>query len=255
MKNVKKLLFALSVVFLLQASIIVNAEVQNPANLFADMENLSVIENGDALYLIYCCNPNDTADDYNDFYAKIIDRLNKFISLSSFEYKYVMIDFWREDVGRIGSWTHDVGNVELIQELYWEGNEIEPINEIQKDEAEMFSYNNLDVKYLKHEITFDEYYNKALVVYYEFTNNSNENQTFYYSFSGKCFQNGVEMEETWMFDNQETDNARKEIRPGTTVTVATAFEIGTDTDGIVLEITPWFGSEILLEKQLNLKIE
>lgn len=244
-------------IFLLPTHAVVSAEENNAVTYFSNIENLSVIENGDeghkTLYLVGYCNPDDTGDDYNNFYAEIIDRLNEIINSSWFDYEYVMIDFWQEELGRIGSWTLDICDAELVQEEYWHGQELDQIYEEQNQYSETFSYNNLDARYLKHEVTYGEYGDKALVVYYEFTNNSNKNQSFLYSFSGKCFQNGVEMEASWMYDSQETENSVREVKPGTTVTVATPFEIGEDTDNIVLEVTPWLSDEILFEKQLDIE--
>lgn len=115
-----------------------------------------------------------------------------------------------------------------------------------------FTYRDMVVKYLKHEIVVDDVDQTVLVVYYDFTNNSDKNKTFDYSFSDTCFQNGVEVEHSWWHVNDESHNSGKEIKPGTTITVASSFVLGESQDDIELEITPWVGSKVLFEKKLSL---
>lgn len=116
-----------------------------------------------------------------------------------------------------------------------------------------FTYRDMTVKYLKHEIVVDDMNQTVLVIYYDFTNNSDENKTFVYSFEDTCFQNGVEVESSWWHVNDESKNTEKEIKPGTTITVASSFVLEESRDDIELEITPWIGDKILFEKNLVLE--
>lgn len=111
----------------------------------------------------------------------------------------------------------------------------------------------MTVKYLKHEVVVDHVDQTVLVVYYEFTNNSDENKTFDYSFDDTCFQNGVEVEHSWWHVNDESKNSGKEIKTGTTITVASSFVLGESLDDIELEITPWIGDKLLFERTLVLE--
>lgn len=54
-----------------------------------------------------------------------------------------------------------------------------------------FTYENLTVKYLRHEIATNKAGEKVVVIYYDFTNNSDKNTSFDISFSDKVFQNGI----------------------------------------------------------------
>ena len=55
-------------------------------------------------------------------------------------------------------------------------------NQTKSQSDEEFTYKNKTVKYLKHEVTENDFGEKVLVVYYDFTNNSDDNAVFDYSF-------------------------------------------------------------------------
>lgn len=121
-----------------------------------------------------------------------------------------------------------------------------------KEKTDEFSYDDMIVKYIKHEVMVDEIDQTVVVVYYRFTNKSAENKTFDYSFDDTCFQNGIEIEGSWWHANEESKNSNKEIKSGTTITVASSFVLGENRDDVELEITPWMRDEILFKKILKL---
>lgn len=124
-----------------------------------------------------------------------------------------------------------------------------------EEPATEFTYGKMTVKYLRHEITENEMGEDVLIVYYEFTNNSNDNESFIYSFSDTCFQNGVQLDNSFFHANEQTRNADREIQPGTTIEVASAFDIGDSRDTVTLEVEPWasFTSNKLLTLELELE--
>ena len=134
-------------------------------------------------------------------------------------------------------------------------------SEVKETESETeeptteFTYGKMTVKYLRHEITENEMGENVLIVYYEFTNNSNDNQAFIYSFSDTCFQNGVQLDDSLFHANEQTRNADREIQPGATIEVASAFDIGDNRDTVTLEVEPWasFTSNKLLTLELELE--
>lgn len=138
---------------------------------------------------------------------------------------------------------------------------VEKESEVKETESETeeptteFTYGKMTVKYLRHEITENEMGENVLIVYYEFTNNSNDNQAFIYSFSDTCFQNGVQLDDSFFHANEQTRNADREIQPGTTIEVASAFDIGDSRDTVTLEVEPWasFTSNKLLTLELELE--
>lgn len=132
-------------------------------------------------------------------------------------------------------------------------NENNEIKEVEKENEEEFTYKDMTVKYLKHEVTVDDIGQTVLVIYYDFTNNSGENKTFDFVFEDNCFQNGVEVERSFWHANDESHNSGKEIKSGVTITVASSFVLGENREAVELEITPWIGSKVLFEKTLELK--
>lgn len=117
-----------------------------------------------------------------------------------------------------------------------------------------FSYDDTYVKYLKHEIVENMAGEKCLAVYYEFTNNSDENQTFMYLFHDKVFQNGVELDGSLFHVNDDSKNSTREIQPGTTVIVVSGFVLSDESSNVTLQIEPMisFTNEKLLELDLAL---
>ena len=129
----------------------------------------------------------------------------------------------------------------------------EDTQENQENNGKEFTYEKMTVKYLRHEISENAAGDDVLIIYYEFTNNSKDNAAFDYSFSDKCFQNGVELEESIFHANDETKNSDKEIQPGTTLEVASAFMLGDSMDTVTLEIEPWVS--FTDKKLMTLKLE
>lgn len=130
-----------------------------------------------------------------------------------------------------------------------------PTPESTPEPVTQFEYEGMIVKYLRHEVMTDSIGQKVLVVYYDFTNNSDENQTFDYAFSDKCFQNGVEVERSYWHANEESKNSGKEIKPGTTLEVASSFVLGDCMDDVELEIEPWITWEENILFSMNLELE
>lgn len=126
------------------------------------------------------------------------------------------------------------------QETYYNGTE--------------FDYEDTHVKYLKHEVVENMAGDKCLAVYYEFTNNSDENKTFLYTFSDKAFQNGVELDVSLFHVNDDSKNSSREIQPGVTVTVVSGFVLSDETSNVTLQVEPMisFTNEKLLEIDLSL---
>lgn len=87
----------------------------------------------------------------------------------------------------------------------------------------------VDIK--KAEIAEDYKGNPIVVITYEFTNNSDDSRSAMWAISEKAFQDGVELDDAYVVDDEiyDRDNARREIRPGTTVDVQCAFILTSDS--------------------------
>lgn len=81
----------------------------------------------------------------------------------------------------------------------------------------------------------------ALVVDFTFTNNDDEAASFMVSVSDKAFQNGVELDRAIAMDTDAYDAgpSMKEIKPGATVQVQSAYLLVDDSD-VTVEVTELF---------------
>ena len=73
--------------------------------------------------------------------------------------------------------------------------------------------------------------NPAILIYFTFTNNSEENQSAMISLSCKAFQNGIGLEDAFIVDENVYDSSdlMKEIQPGSTIELAKAYTLSSDT--------------------------
>ena len=115
----------------------------------------------------------------------------------------------------------------------------------EKEEPNMIDVNIRDchVKYVSSSIETNYVDEPCLVIYYEFTNNSDENKCFDYTIGAKAFQDGVELKGSYFHVNDETKDSSVEIHPGTTVTVASAYTLRNDSSDITLEVSTWLSDK------------
>ena len=110
------------------------------------------------------------------------------------------------------------------------------------------------VEYLYHEIVQNMADDWCVAVYYQFTNNSDENQAFYVTVSDKAFQNGVELEESFFHVNDDSKTREMEIQPGVSVTVCSGFVLR-DTSDIELQVSPWISFDNTPSDAMMLSLE
>lgn len=79
--------------------------------------------------------------------------------------------------------------------------------------------------------------NKAAVVTYTFTNNSDDATSFTVAVLDKAFQNGVELESAYG-TNWDSSNSLKDIKPGASIQVQAAFVLD-DASDITIEVEDW----------------
>jgi flagellar biosynthesis component FlhA len=116
-------------------------------------------------------------------------------------------------------------------------------------------YDDTKLEYDEVTITDNDLGGKVLVIYFNFTNNSNENKSFMTTYTVRAFQNGVEMNDNYFHVGQETRNASSEVQPGATVRVAESYEYTGDKSTITVEGEPWIslGEKKLIHFDLNFK--
>lgn len=79
----------------------------------------------------------------------------------------------------------------------------------------------------------------AILVTYAWTNNSEDTTSAMVAVIGKAFQDGVQLENAMLFDVEGYDSgtSMKEVRPGTTIDVQSAFVLTSETSTVEFEIS------------------
>lgn len=100
------------------------------------------------------------------------------------------------------------------------------------DLEERVSESDFEVKLSGHKVTADEDGQPVLLLDLSFTNNSKKPAAFSATVDEKLFQNGVELDPTYLssyfnadVDDEKSRNASKEVQPGTTIDVQVAFAL------------------------------
>ena len=117
-----------------------------------------------------------------------------------------------------------------------------------EDEGDLGDFH---VKYIESTVTKDYDGNDALIVHYEFTNNSEETTHAAAAIYVEAFQDGVQLDIPFMMDDYGGDNEWKDIRPGTTIDVYSAFEL-TSTSTVEIEFTEYLSfSNAMITAEYN----
>ncbi len=103
-----------------------------------------------------------------------------------------------------------------------------------------FNMGEYVVKYTGHAIGNDYEGNPCLIVYYDFTNNSNETTTAQMHSYIQVFQNGTQCESAFFMDeNEAIRNYSTNIQPGITINVGEPFKIS-DMSNVTIEASEAF---------------
>lgn len=140
-------------------------------------------------------------------------------------------------------------NEEVLQETV-----VEDMVENKEEQRISFTYDNLQVEFIEGKIEENRAGDTCLVLYFDFTNNDNDNNSYFYSFTTTAFQDGIELENSLWEVNEETKNCKKEIQPGTTVRIAKAFVLTENRNSVNVEIEPFsiWSSKKLLKFTIDL---
>lgn len=93
----------------------------------------------------------------------------------------------------------------------------------------------------------DYHGNNVIVISYDFTNNSDETVTPLWELSTTAFQDGIELDIAFVFDNSVYDAgiAQKKIRPGVTLTGCQEAYVLISDSPVEFEVGPLFGDPVL----------
>lgn len=83
--------------------------------------------------------------------------------------------------------------------------------------------------------------NDAIAIYYDFTNNGEESASFDIAFIYKAFQNGVELESTTVYLDEESfdmmdESTMTEIKPGVTLEVISTHKLNDSAGAVDVEV-------------------
>lgn len=94
----------------------------------------------------------------------------------------------------------------------------------------------------------------VLIVTYQWTNNSDEEQMFSTAFSAKAYQDGIECGGITVVDGVDTQKMLSNIKPGATLEVQDAYILNGDAD-VEIEVGPWIslGKETKVVKTFSVK--
>lgn len=85
--------------------------------------------------------------------------------------------------------------------------------------------------------------NPAIIITYAWTNNSEETTSAMVPIMEQAFQDGVELEVAILVnvDGYDPGSSMKEVRPGTTIDIQSAFVLTSETSTVEFEITEFLG--------------
>lgn len=93
------------------------------------------------------------------------------------------------------------------------------------------------LEFLRYEVGEDYSGAPAIILYFNFTNKSENSAMTQTCFYPKVFQNGIECDMAMLMDNEAYSNLTKEIQTDITLEVAFAYELQDTTNPIDLEVT------------------
>lgn len=95
---------------------------------------------------------------------------------------------------------------------------------------------------------------KAAVITYTFTNNSDKACNFMTTIGAKAFQDGVQLEGAIGVDGVDSQDLMKDIKPGKSITVQQAYVLADTKNPVEVEVTELFdfSSELIAQKTFNL---
>lgn len=107
-------------------------------------------------------------------------------------------------------------------------------------------------------VTKDYHGDPAVIITYEFTNNSDETKAWYTAISDKAFQNGVELDTAFISTSNKdynSSNSTKEIKPDATITVQQAFKLDDTSSNVEIEVSQWlsWNDDEVITKTFSLK--
>lgn len=114
-----------------------------------------------------------------------------------------------------------------------------PTADVPKSEGDLGDYY---VKILDYALVSDYEGNPAIIVNYEFTNNSEDDTMPMVAVTMKAFQDGVELSDAFIADSSiyDAEPLMKEIKPGATIACQEAYELTSETSDVEINVEEAF---------------
>lgn len=130
-------------------------------------------------------------------------------------------------------------------------------DEQQPEQSEPAKDDNVEsdvvVEIIGSKVTEDYEGNPAIVIEYNWTNNTEEAESFMLATLCKAFQDGIQLESAIIMNDEVYDSeaSLKEIKPGASLTVYSAYVLDSESD-VTIEVEELFG-ELIAEKTFSVK--
>lgn len=120
-----------------------------------------------------------------------------------------------------------------------------PSPEDQADQIGSGRVGSYDITIVDFKLSKDYEDSPAVIITYEWTNNDEETVGFMFAVDAQVFQGGVECETAIMMgdDDYDSELSMTEIKPGTTLTVQSAYVLRDTETPIEVEVTELFSFE------------
>lgn len=123
----------------------------------------------------------------------------------------------------------------------------------KQDDTISFTYEDCKVDFIDYKIE-EKYGDKILYIYMNFKNNTDENQAYYYNFTTKAFQKGVELDDYYDIYDPSFGNSLKDVKPLSNVKICEIYYLNDDSD-VTIEIYPWsfYDDDVIDSMEINVK--
>ncbi len=116
----------------------------------------------------------------------------------------------------------------------------EPIEDVEEALSDNITVNDTCTVVVKdYVLSKDDDGNDVIIINYDFSNSDTEGKSFSFSASTKVFQDGIELSNVYLYDNEyyNSENSSKEVKDGATIPVQQAYKINNLTSPVEIEVT------------------
>lgn len=116
----------------------------------------------------------------------------------------------------------------------------EPVKEVEETLSDNITVNGTCTVTIKdYVLSKDNDGNDVIIINYDFSNSGTEGKSFTFSTSTKVFQDGIELSDVFLYNNEyyNSENSLKEVKDGATISTQEAYKLSNLTSPVEIEIT------------------